>query len=342
METNEQLTLYLNEDLPLPPWGIQYNFVNDELGRVKRPGAWLSGREMSKAERIADYERWRNARLKEINEHLWPTYDPVEHRWTGPSVRWMRELTAVDLRLMVQIQHSGHFQAYPDLDVQPSDPKTHVELFVMEDENGAANIWNGFGSYYPAEDSLVSQISDICGTADESKEIPVNYWFKEKLQRPRPWQMALRFLKAPFVYYGATSAITPSMCSGHCFQSLVAVGAAIERFLDDDSGDPEEANRKLPKMVAALARWAVDIGDRRVMAGVHYPSDNICSWFLFLTIAEFIFHRPEVRHHIARAITRSFVFQEIQKHINNGGEVYGRPLSLIEGRLPLRVDCCGE
>ena len=334
MNAEREYTLPIGQ-LPLLPWGILYNYVNDELARIKRPGAWLSHQDISESKRIAHFEDWCRARLAEINEHLWPRYDPDSGAWIGESAKWMRNLTEADLNLMIEIQQSGEIQKYPRLTGQPSDPKTHVKLFGQEDANNAENIWNGFGSYCQADEKLVAQINEVCEIADGSKELPINYWFKSKLQRPRPWQTALWIQRRPFVYFEATSSMTPSMCSGHCFQSLVSVGAAIERMLDDNPSDPMYPIPQLSEKLSALAQWAVDIGDRRVMAGVHYPSDNICSWFLFLTVAEFIFHRPEVKGYMARAISNGFVFQEIQRSLGNGGDCYRRPLSLIFSHSPV-------
>ena len=38
-----------------------------------------------------------------------------------------------------------------------------------------------------------------------------------------------------------------------------------------------------------MKQYMVDIGDRRVFAGVHYPSDNLASWFCALRLCDHFF-----------------------------------------------------
>jgi hypothetical protein len=142
-------------------------------------------------------------------------------------------------------------------------------------------------------------------------------------------QMALRFQYFNFEYLDAASSITPSMCSGHCLQGVLEVGGALERLLDD------HIPLNLDKLLA-ICQWAVDIGDRRVMAGVHYPSDNICSWLLFLRMADFVFHRPDIKRIMGFAIAhRSFVFKELHRWKRIGrGRVYTAALAELNSLLP--------
>ena len=88
---------------------------------------------------------------------------------------------------------------------------------------------------------------------------------KERLQRPRAYQVALIQGRAGFLHRPAATADTPSMCSGHCLQGSLA-GC---RVFDSD------ARRMTNRSIEILQQFTVDIGDRRVFAGVHYPSDNL-------------------------------------------------------------------
>jgi hypothetical protein len=330
IETSEAVSIPV-PIAPLPAWGELYDDIHGEIEKGF-PSDWRSTTGDSTAQRQAHFEKWRDDHLARINRLLWPRYDRRTHSWVGESARFMEELTDADLKLMLQIQNPHttlHFDMMPTLPSAPSVPLTNRQLFVQEDHNDAEQIYQGFGSYFQATDATVQTISSICDTSEDTKEIPVNYWFKSQLQRARAWQMALRFKIDNFVYLEATSAMTPSMCSGHCLQSLIAVGTVIERVLDEHRAPDQD-------MIAALAHWAVDVGDRRVMGGVHYPSDNICSWFLFFSMCEFVFHRPEVKHVMAQAIvSHSFIYDEIQRFkCTSAGNIYRTPLALLEPFVP--------
>jgi hypothetical protein len=98
-----------------------------------------------------------------------------------------------------------------------------------------------------------------------------------------------------FTYHEALSADTPAMCSGHCAQSLLTVGAVMEQIIT--------TGRELsPASWAALEQFAADIGDRRVMARVHYPSDSLASWIMVMGMANYIFTVPDVKRHLWNAI----------------------------------------
>ena len=64
----------------------------------------------------------------------------------------------------------------------------------------------------------------------------------------------------------------------------------------------------------ALLQLAVDIGDRRVFAGIHYPSDAIASWIVVKTLADHVFRNSEVKGLLLEAIkTRSEVYAKLSK-----------------------------
>ncbi len=67
---------------------------------------------------------------------------------------------------------------------------------------------------------------------------------------------------------------------------------------------------------SALQQFAVDIGDRRVFAGVHYPSDNISSWYAALRIIPHIFDGQSAATFLWTAITtKSLVYGALLEHI---------------------------
>jgi hypothetical protein len=49
------------------------------------------------------------------------------------------------------------------------------------------------------------------------------------------------------------------------------------------------------------------------LAGVHYPSDNLCSWLIFLHLANRVYTDQRVKTALWSAITKqSYVYQEIR------------------------------
>jgi hypothetical protein len=70
------------------------------------------------------------------------------------------------------------------------------------------------------------------------------------------------------------------MISGHCLEGCLAGtwAAWFLQFEADGLGHLDWA-----RVRPALQQWVVDIGDRRVMAQIHYPSDNIGSWWVALS-----------------------------------------------------------
>ena len=59
---------------------------------------------------------------------------------------------------------------------------------------------------------------------------------------------------------------------------------------------------------AALQQYAIDFGDRRVMAGVHYPSDSMITWLICDELIPKVFAQPEqkaARKFLKASIRRS-------------------------------------
>jgi hypothetical protein len=109
----------------------------------------------------------------------------------------------------------------------------------------------------------------------------VDLQLKRFFQRPRAYQMAYLMGEDWFTHNHAKSAVSPALISGHCFQGSLG-GVAV--FYNSKTLNPS-----LPAAAqTALERHTVDIGDRRVFAGVHYPSDNISSWITALLIAPLV------------------------------------------------------
>jgi hypothetical protein len=75
------------------------------------------------------------------------------------------------------------------------------------------------------------------------------------------------------------------------------VGAALEQLLN--SGQT---------ITDAFRQYLVDPGDRRVMAGVHYPFDNIASWLMIFLAIPYV-RNQGAKEEFWQAIGKSKVYR---------------------------------
>jgi hypothetical protein len=263
----------------------------------------------------ATYENWFADTLKVIQDLIWPVFDVPTKTWRGASVPDMEVLTRADLDLLRQI-----YNAFPQPIRQPIHSKigtlgrkTHFDLFTEEDLE--VSHWGTSYAHYDSNwtPDEIAKLQATILEGNDSKYGGSLLRFKNNLRRPRPYQMAMILDYTDFSYYEALSADTPSICCGHCMQSLLSVGTVMERLiLTKQDFKPERWE--------ALEQFAADIGDRRVMARVHYPSDNLSSWIIVMRIANHVFGTPEVKKRLWEAISeRSFVYDLIN---SSGNPVY--------------------
>lgn len=318
----------------LQPWGLLDDQKSRSLSKTA-PTEW-NIHATPVRDRAAHFGRWRDDVLEEINTVLWPRYDAVGQAWVGAKAdrQYMDDLTKADLLLMREMRHPefgpGIFHELPDSPLRRFDISPHKPLFDTED-GGAPLEPHKLYDRTISDDKVFKFVQDAFGQIDGSRQDPINFWFKNQLQRPRPMQMALRMGHMDFVYNIAKTSITPSMCSGHSLQGVMCLGGSLERLLD-------MRFEYTPDRLQAHGQWSVDFGDRRVMAGIHFPSDNLCSWLIFLKAARFIFRRPEVWLTIGYAIRNlSFVYKTIRCLVDTGrqeGKPYADALKLLDQWLP--------
>ena len=171
-----------------------------------------------------------------------------------------------------------------------------------------------FGSDYNTYDSLLdpnyaNSVAPMWFHSVRHKLRHTHYHIKALLQRPRPHQAALMTGYPHFINEVTQTGLTPSACSGHCVQGVLGIGGVYEYFVQSGV-ELDDKNQE------SLRQYAVDIGDRRVMAGIHYPSDNLSSWILFMNLADRVYRNPKVKPWIWDAIRhRSFVYQTIVKFV---------------------------
>lgn len=293
-----------------PSWGLfpPYGFMDlGALPFVKStlpPTDWKGSPE--------SYHKWFSATLEVIQECLWPVFDRGSRSWKGAASARMEELTIQDLNLLRM-----WYRDYPNRIEQPVHApnglfplKSHHEMQSLEDLR--VSNWGTAHTTYDQSwtDAQIKLMGGIILSGMTSKMGGSLYQFKDKLQRPRPYQMAMILGYDDFTCLEALSANTPSMCSGHCGQGLMFVGAVMERLILGGSS-LTDGNW------SALKQFAVDIGDRRVMARVHYPSDSLCSFLIVMRMADHIFGSPEVKKRLWSAITNH---SAVYKLIRSAGD----------------------
>jgi hypothetical protein len=276
--------------------------------------------------RLAEWNRFKTHILELISDVLWPVYDPIRRQWCGAAAQFMIPLTYLDLEVLTALRNRPvqPLDTLPDTPVRAIDCPPHRKFFLEEDDDNKAFL--DMYKYYDRtlDDKTIAAFPDACGDGMSRKVCSASLQFKSHFQRPRAYQTAMLFGFQDFTHELALSSMTPSLSSGHCLQGVLGVGNIMERIILKNV--PFSSDSWL-----ALEQHAVDLGDRRVMAGVHYPTDNISSWIIALSMSPYVFRTPEVAPHLWHAIsTRSFVYRElVARSQMPGGELYQKPLQLL-------------
>ena len=211
---------------------------------------------------------WLDSHANRLASFLWPRW--ANGGWQGAiSPEDALDLIQADLQLM------GPLSARLDAHVGQATA-THRELFHREDE-GPPQVSDLFLYAPAADDALVLRFNALLIDGGVALAAPASLELKQRMQRPRPYQVS--FILHPdkrHVYEVAHTATTPSMVCGHCLQGALALADIVVRF-EIESGRPLGH-----ETLIGLQQFLVDSGDRRVFAGVHYPSDNLSSWYTAL------------------------------------------------------------
>jgi hypothetical protein len=319
--------------LQFPPYGIMTNVSLKELGSKNLLGSPTDAfvpphfQSLPNEDDLQRERRWlkfRDNLIAEMADVLWPVWNQQSRSWKGCAIDRMLELTRADLEILLLLRAGPrplHLDAPPDSPVRILNCPPHSTFFAEED---AGKIFNSYAFYdrnLDGKNVSASIFSDLFFTGLDAKCGSADLQFKQFFQRPRPFQMAFLMGETNFNLERATSSMTPSMISGHSLQGLIGVGAVMEQILQ--SGIPFDSDSW-----TALSQYAVDIGDRRVFAGIHYPSDNLSSWIVLMRLANFIYRSHKVKSKLWTAITeRSLVYRLIDNQ--KGTRVYSAPLKLL-------------
>jgi hypothetical protein len=319
------------QELGIPPYGhMNAPFMRDVLTReVPERFKDVDGR----APTPSNWNALVESLIDDIASFLWPRFNRVTQEWIGNSVDAAMSLTIADLQLMrkaplrtlllAQVEGRGH----------PRSSVTHLEMFLAEDEVTPGVKYERYDPDLAAE--ILAKLQDSMHKSLVAFG-PAPLRFKQHLQRPRPYQMTF-LLDDAFTYQFAKSAVTPSLVSGHCLQAAIAGCSAFA-----------ELQTKLSLVHGAtelLKKLMVDFGDRRVFAGVHYPSDNISSWYVALRLCDGLFGpiSDEIRAFLWDAITKhSKVYAAMKAEVDTDpSSAFRRPLQELQrasSGLPVEVN----
>lgn len=294
---------------PLPPYGRMDEFLDRMREDELIPPDW-----QPQDQRL--YRDWRDKVEKRINDAIWP-------RYAADSATWINDphvdaLNLADFKLLDDLSGylSGNIQGR-------GPPITHEELFLAEDD---AEHWGeNFGNYDPDLPAhIIAGLPALTFLGYLQKTRFLTFQLKHVFQRPRPYQVSfLRGIQGLKHLHSGT-ADTPSLISGHAIQGVIGVCHAFN----------VHRAALTPALTRAFRQLAVDIGDRRVFAGVHYPSDNLSSWLTAFMLLPRVFSAADavvVRDFLWVAISKqSAVFEAMQEYAPaSGTSPYASGLELV-------------
>lgn len=283
--------------MTLPPYGKPSVERSVNVLDPNEMNDWSSGN--------AAWIAWRERYVEDISNHVWPKYDEdQEPKWVGGAAAFAQDASDAELDLMVSsFQNTDIISdlVRPPLHDSALNPhRNHLWHFYAEDRGGVpegASEFEEKASVTPFSniaffDSHWAHLSQLVGSISQRKLAGL-FSFKMNFQRPRPQQAAFILGKSDFEYRNANNhthtGLHPSLPSGHCLQGFLLTCALVEMLGQRGALDGYD--------LRGLKQYAVDFGDRRVFAGVHYPTDNIASWVIVLRLIPEIFeaaHRPEI------------------------------------------------
>jgi membrane-associated phospholipid phosphatase len=191
---------------------------------------------------------------------------------------------------------------------------THGDLFKEED-NG--ELGKSLALYCPLlASTLPVTLAALTEIAYGLHLGGLDLEFKQRLQRPRPYQTAFMIAAhrgdncfEGFSCEAVHTALSPSYPGGHCYQATVTFAFAYARLraMGVEIGDDD---------LDGIAAYAADVPDRRIMAGLHYPLDSVGGWLLARAVVVRSFPPDYIEPglaFVARAIRRSRVFELLDR-----------------------------
>jgi hypothetical protein len=218
----------------------------------------------------------------------------------------VRKITQTDLNLISRLSNKlfddvkyGDLEKYYSKDLYPLSPiekltnakistivfkgypKTHFEFFKYEDFN--TFNWKVYYNYLKVKYFDVTGVNIISYYMIDHILSKYNYLIldiKQTFNRLRPFQSSL-IENIPIKHYITYAGQTPALPSGHSTQGFI-IGALFYSYGKKYFNSLDQF--KLKSELELLIRVIRDTGHRRIMSGIHYPSDMIASWYIYLNI----------------------------------------------------------
>ena len=249
---------------PFPLYGIMpYDYANPgESVPSSLSAVWTWCTSSATAQRYAVL--WSSAEESDAEFVQWQTL--LSALLPERNTQAIRTLVQGEMQVMQQMEVHRQTQVVY-INGWPS--QSHEDLFRAEDRY--PDVW----AY---SDAIRMPLSNDEKAHVESEISMCGYIMlrlKDYFQRARPYQTA-RMLDFPLKPLASGSAATPALPSGHALQTMCAFAATYEVLVVRPNASAFDASAW-----RALMRYAYDIGDRRVVAGVHYPTDNYASSMIF-------------------------------------------------------------
>jgi hypothetical protein len=300
----------------LLPWGLMNEVFESEVAARPIPRDWkpLDGSlDLQTAFRV-----WKGRVARQIGYTLWPAYRRDKYLWGTPAVG---RLLDADFRLL----HQLHPLLQQPIEGAFPTTVTQADYFSQEDDV-TIEIGTGYERYDPLlPGNLRSELLGVIKDGIVDKSGNLDLLFKQIFQRPRPYQVAFLQKRSKFSYREAKSANTPSLVCGHCLEGAMGGCNAYVKL----------RSRMSKTSIRVLRQFSVDIGDRRVLAGIHYPSDNLSSWITALNLVPHVFDAataPDVKIFLWEAISaHSLVYAAIRANAQSSkNSPYRKAIQLLE------------
>lgn len=266
-------------------------------------------------QRQATFNAWQQQRLDEFVATLWPRFDFEKREWVGDARSFAEDLTKIEVDVMIEtLMGTDHIlNTYPSSPLAIDGIENHLKHYEYEDQSPhpPGMSYRQYDRTLGEDEEKVfleTMIKAISAGKSIGKKAAGHFWFKFNMQRPRPLHAAMVFQRETnFVSELSQRGQHPSIVSGHCFQGTMMACAVLENWLITNPNLTQER-------IESLAQYMVDFGDRRVFGGVHYPTDNVASWVLALSLIPEVFDdsQPILDFVRSAVINRSKVYTLIK------------------------------
>jgi hypothetical protein len=318
----------------LPPYGLLYFPFSTVVGVSLQPPDDFCATETDNKKRQEVKNKFIDDTLNSIWEQYWPRWQ--NNAWVGSNRNNALDLTRDDFTLLIDLQK----KISQIISISGSSAlimRTHKQAFLAEDRDGHdpfedKDPYLNFREfkYYAAtlSSSWLEAFPKLFFDSLANKVGGMTIELKWQLQRPRPYQTALQLGIKDFSYLHAKTALHPSLVAGHCMQGLfggMGVNAAWSTYAEYTAS-----------VQSALRQYSSDFGDRRVLAGVHYPSDILISWLVCFDLLPFVFTKQEksgAEEFLQSCIKGSIVWKHVQSNKIGLSPTYQALIKNLESKL---------